>query len=164
MCFHHGITFWIIMLVWTHPHYPITPLMELMESRHCCDMKVESSAHVHHNLPANTVFSLVPMGLINNPKTPWEVFEFAIAQWFHSGCQHIIRNKVNIASVSQLVKTGVLILMGKMCMFRMHQDWQFEINSTCHFVNDTVECLCHLGHIDYKDWFKGWCKHWLPYW
>jgi len=31
----------------------------------------------------------------------------------------------------------------------------------CHFVNVTAEFLCHSGHCDPQDWFKGWCKCWM---
>jgi len=39
-----------------------------MESRCCIDLKFESNSRIHCNSPAHTIFRLVPMRLIKNPK------------------------------------------------------------------------------------------------
>jgi len=49
-----------------------------MESRCSCDLKFESNFRIHRNVPAHTVFSLLLMGIIENPKTPCTVGELAV--------------------------------------------------------------------------------------
>jgi len=56
-----------------------------MESRCSCDLKLESNFRIHRNLPAHTVFSIILMGLIKNPKTLCTVGELAVTQLFRYG-------------------------------------------------------------------------------
>jgi len=86
MLLHHSIILWIVRRTWKQLHRLITPVMEWMESQCSSNLKFESNFHIHRNLPAHTVPSLVPMGLIKNPKTPCPVGELAVAWWFHSEC------------------------------------------------------------------------------
>jgi len=53
-----------------------------MESGCICDLKFESNSRSHYKLPAHTVFSHEPTGLIRNPKTPCTVEQLAIACFF----------------------------------------------------------------------------------
>ena len=126
-----------------------------MESQCSGDLKFESNFRIYRTLPANTVFSLIPMGLIKNPKTPRTVGELAVTGWFRSGCQGIIRHKVDIPSVFWLVNTGVQILMGEICIFGEQQVDKFEISSMCHLVHNTCEGLRHSRHCYHQDSLMG---------
>jgi len=84
--FHHSLILWIFRRTWKEPHHLITPVIEWMESRRCRDLKFESNSRIRRNSPAHTIFCLVPMRLINNPKTPRTVWEPAIAWWFRPIC------------------------------------------------------------------------------
>ena len=65
--FHHFITLWMFGLIWKQPHRLKTPVMEWMESRHCSDLMCKSNSLIQCNAPADTIFRLVPIGLIKNP-------------------------------------------------------------------------------------------------
>jgi len=84
--FHHSLILWIFRRTWKEPHRLITPVIEWMESRRCSDLKFESNSRIRRNSPALTIFLPVPMRLIKNPKTPWTVWEPAIAWWFRPRC------------------------------------------------------------------------------
>jgi len=86
MLFHHSIIFWIFRHTWKQLHRLKIPVIEWMESQCSSDLKFESNFRIHRNLPAHTVFSLIPMGIIKNPKTPCTVGELAVTWWFCSGC------------------------------------------------------------------------------
>jgi len=133
-----------------------------MESRCSSDLKFESNFRIHRKLPAYTAFSLIPMGLIKNPKSPYTVEKLAVTWWFRSGCQGIIRHKLNIPSVFWLVNTGVKILVGEIRIFGVQYVDEFEIGSMCHLVNTTIERHRHSGHCYHQHWFKGWDQCWMP--
>jgi len=63
--------------------------------------------------------------------------------------------KVDIPSVFRLVNTGVEILVGEIRIFGVQQVDQFEFGSMCHLVDDGLKGLCHSGHGNHQDWFKG---------
>jgi len=75
MLLHHSVILWIFRHTWQQPQHLITPIIEWMESQCSCDLKFESKSHFHCNWLANTVFSLVQMGFIKNPKTACSVRE-----------------------------------------------------------------------------------------
>jgi len=162
--FHHCLILWIFRCTWKQPHCLITPVIEWMESRRCSVQKVESNSRIRYNSPAHTIFRLVSMRLIKNPKTPWTVWQLAIAWWFRSRCWCIIWHKVDIPSVLRLVDAGVQILVGEIRIFGVQQVDEFEIGSMCHHVNDSLESFCHSGHCDYQDWFMGQYKCGMPVW
>jgi len=85
MLFHHSIILWMFRRTWKQPHRLTTPVIEWMESWCSSHLEFESNFRIHHNLPAHTVFSLVPMGLIKYPKTPCTVGELAVTWWVCSG-------------------------------------------------------------------------------
>jgi len=70
MLFHHSLILCIFRCTGKQPHCPKTPVIEWMESQSCRDLKFQSNSRIHCNLPASTVFDLVLMGLIKDPKTP----------------------------------------------------------------------------------------------
>jgi len=84
--FHLSIIHWIVRCTWKHPYRLKTPVIEWMESRCSSGLKLESNFCIYRNLPAHTVFSLAPMGLIKHPKTPCTVEKLAVAWWFRSRC------------------------------------------------------------------------------
>jgi len=126
MLFFRSIIRWIFRPVWKQPHRLKTPVIEWMESWWSCDMKFESNFRIVHNLPAHTVSSLMPMGLIKNPKTPCTVGELVVTWWFCSECYGIVWHKVDIPSVFWLVNTGVQILMREICIFAVQSVDEFE--------------------------------------
>jgi len=69
---------------------------------------------------------------------------------------------MDIPSVFRLVNTGVQILRGEICIFSVQQVDEFEICSTCHLVDDSLEGICHSGHCDQQDWLIGRYKCWMP--
>jgi len=162
MLLHHSTILWIFRRTWTQPHHLNTPVMEWMESWCRSDLMFESNSRIHCNLPAHSVFSLIPMGLITNPKTPWTVAHLAVTWWFRSGCYGITCNKVDIPWGFRLVNTGGQILVGKIRILVMQWVDQLEISSMCHLVDDTFPGLFHAGHCYYQDWFKGWYPCWMP--
>jgi len=102
------------------------------------------------------------MRLIKYPNTPRTVWESAIAWWFRSGCQGIIRQKVDIPWVFRLINTIIQILVGEICIFGIQLVDESQIGSMCHLVDDSLECLCHSGHCDHHDWFMCQSKCWIP--
>jgi hypothetical protein len=62
---------------------------------------------------------------------------------------------VDIPSVFRLINTGIQILVGEICIFSVQQADLFEFGSMCHLVDDSLKGLCHSGHCDHQDWFKG---------
>jgi hypothetical protein len=49
-----------------------------MESWYSSDFIFEFNSRIHRNGPAHTVFNLIPMALIGNPKTPRTVGQLAV--------------------------------------------------------------------------------------
>jgi len=68
---------------------------------------------------------------------------------------------VDIPLVFGLVNTGVQFLVGEIRIFGLQQVDQFEIGSMCHLIDDSLESLCHSGHCNHLDWFKGCYKCWM---
>jgi len=155
MRLYQSIILWIFRPTWKRPHCLKTPVMEGMESHSSCDLKFQSNSGFHHNMPAHTVFSIIPMVLINNPECPWAVWELAIGWWFRSGWWVLIWNKVVIPSGLRFIKTGVQILVGDINVFCMQHVHKVEISSISHRMDDTVEWSCHSGYSDHQDWFTG---------
>jgi hypothetical protein len=65
---------------------------------------------------------------------------------------------VDLPSVFQLVMTGLMIVVGEMCIESLQQVGKFEIGSMCHQVDDSLqscgdgfECGHHVG------WFTVVC-------
>jgi len=85
MHFHHCIILWIFRRTWKQPHHLITPVIGWQESRHYCNLQFEFYSQFQYYLQAHTVFSLVPMGLINNPNTPCTERELAVASRIRCG-------------------------------------------------------------------------------
>jgi len=67
MLFHRRILWWILRRICKQPYDLTTPVLQWMEFRSSCDLKFESKFSFHRNLPAHTVFSHIPMGLIKIP-------------------------------------------------------------------------------------------------
>jgi hypothetical protein len=141
----------------TQPYGPITPVIDWMKFQCSCYLNFESNFQFQLNLPAYTVFSLVPMGLIRNSKTPCTVGKLAMPWWYHSWCQDIIQHYLRIASVFPLVNTGILILIGEASIFHGWQLRQLKISSRCQLLDDNTECLRDSSHFDHKDWVQVWC-------
>jgi len=76
----------IFRCTWSQPNRLKTLVIEWMESRRCSDLKFESNWGIDCNSPAYTVFRLLLMRLIKHSKTPWTVWELAIAWWFCYWC------------------------------------------------------------------------------
>jgi hypothetical protein len=62
---------------------------------------------------------------------------------------------LDIPSVFRLVNTGDQIIAGEIEIFGVQQGDEFEIDSMCHLIDDSVGSLCHSWHCDYQDWFMG---------
>jgi len=62
---------------------------------------------------------------------------------------------VDIPSVFRLFNTGVQILVGEIRFLGVQRVDQFEFSSMFHLVDDGLKGLCHSGHGNRQDWFKG---------
>jgi len=156
MNLHHSIILSIIRPSWKQPHRLITPVIEWMQSWCSCDLKFESNFRIHSNVPAHTVFSLVPMGLIRNPKTACTVGELAVTSGFRSGSWCIIQHTADIPTVLWRINTGVEILVGEIHIFGVQHVPESEISCMCHLFDDSLEGLSDSGHCNHQDWFGGW--------
>ena len=62
---------------------------------------------------------------------------------------------MDIPSVVWLVDTDVQIFVGVIHIFGMQYVDEFEIDSMCHHVDNTLEGFSYSGHCYHQDWFKS---------
>jgi len=62
---------------------------------------------------------------------------------------------VDVPLVLRLINPGVHIVMGEIRIFGLQRLDLFEFGSMCDLVDDGLEGLCHSGHGNHENWFKG---------
>jgi hypothetical protein len=123
-----------------------------MESWCICHLNFECNSHFHCNWPAHTLFSLVLMGYINHPQTPWQVSELAVAWLLRAGWYGIIWSNVHIPWVFQCVSSGVRILVGDICIGHIQHVHLFQTGLVCHLGYNIALSLCHSECCNDQDW------------